>query len=128
MSKVYAHVAADGSYLYIGLTSNLHKRTAEHRTGSAWWPNVTYVRELADLPYDDARRLEAHLIAEHDPPHNYIHTAAWRAARSPRALDPAPRCDPAWCKHAKADQEKDKPHPLTGLITPRSIARQRSKA
>lgn len=80
MTSVYAHVSADGSYLYIGRTCQLDKRTKAHKSTSVWWSQVVQVVVLAEAPHDRARHLEAEFIGLHNPRYNWQHTAAWREA------------------------------------------------
>ena len=86
MTTVYAHIDADNNVLYVGQSSWPDKRTRQHKQNAAWWPKVATVEYVANLPSIKARDLERRLIETFDPPHNYMHTAAWRAAiRAERA-------------------------------------------
>lgn len=78
MTYVYAHVAQDGSYLYVGQTSWPEKRRKEHTRTAAWWPLVDHVEIVDDLPYPKARQRERELIEQHEPPFNIVHSRAWR--------------------------------------------------
>jgi hypothetical protein len=92
MTFVYAHVAVDGSYLYVGQTSHPDKRTKEHRRGAAWWPLVDRVDIVDDLPYPKARARERELIEQHEPPFNFQYSRAWREQME--AVDDALRVAP----------------------------------
>lgn len=77
MTYVYAHLATDGSVLYVGQTSYIDKRTQQHRTKAPWWPMVAEVVVLADFPYPKALRRECELIEQYEPPFNRVGTREW---------------------------------------------------
>lgn len=69
--SVYLHRAADGRVLYVGITIDLKKRTATHRSHSPWWGQVASV-EVESLQPDNgtARVRERALIRQYEPPNN----------------------------------------------------------
>lgn len=75
---IYAHLAADHTYLYIGQTGSLGERTATHRRGARWWPYVAQVVVLDVVPYADANWRERQLIGRHQPTYNWVFTERWR--------------------------------------------------
>lgn len=69
---VYRALAADGTVLYVGMTTRLKRRLYEHSKKSAWWPlHATIERDRA-LPLDAASLAEADQIARLCPRFNQI--------------------------------------------------------
>jgi len=70
---VYHHISVDGSYLYVGYTGNIEKRTHDHSVSSRWWDAVNKVEWF---PYEDAptaRKAEIADIKRLQPLHNRKH-------------------------------------------------------
>lgn len=86
---VYRAIGTAGESLYIGYTSQLPDRLAQHRRTSAWWP----LAAGWDFRYYDnksaAVSAERQLIREYDPRFNLQFTArAPRPGSKPRAVAP----------------------------------------
>ncbi len=70
--RTYVYLASDevGRLLYVGITSDVYKRFADHASKSAWYPRMAHVRtELYRTRLDAADR-ERQLIDRHCPPYN----------------------------------------------------------
>jgi hypothetical protein len=71
---VYELHAADGSLLYVGCTSNIGNRLAQHIAARDWWPEVA--RVVSDTYPDGAAAFaeERRRIVECAPRHNVVFT------------------------------------------------------
>jgi excinuclease UvrABC nuclease subunit len=68
---VYLHHAHDGSVLYVGCTSNLEQRTADHRRRARWRKSIARVEiDGIYIGYDAGVSRERELIGQHQPPYN----------------------------------------------------------
>ncbi len=69
---VYACRNADREIIYIGCTTRIAKRLADHRRSTPWWHEVADV-ETFDMPdLATARQREADAIASVRPDHNIV--------------------------------------------------------
>lgn len=69
---VYRCYDAEGRLLYIGSTSRLEMRLAQHRATTAWWPTVARVEPERFASIIQARTAEARAIREERPLHNKV--------------------------------------------------------
>lgn len=66
---VYWHLAADGTLLYVGVTTDLRGRTAQHRY-SCWWSDVARVLSTRFETGTQAKAVEAAAIRAGRPLYN----------------------------------------------------------
>ena len=59
---VYRAVAADGTVLYVGMSTQLARRLSAHARRSAWWPLHDRIEQDEPLPLDQAFISEADQI------------------------------------------------------------------
>jgi hypothetical protein len=67
---VYRHLAADGSVLYVGTTTDPQKRQQNHKQRSSWFADIADVRYDGPMPRREALVREAELIGKLCPPYN----------------------------------------------------------
>jgi predicted GIY-YIG superfamily endonuclease len=67
---VYAHIAADGRWLYVGITKSLEARRRQHQAKSPWFKDVAEIKFHQFASREEAARREWELIGLHRPPHN----------------------------------------------------------
>lgn len=90
MTYIYGHYDEAGSLLYVGLTGDVMKRSSQHRRTAAWWPLVTSVEVLDELPYEEARKRERELIVKLSPPYNKVYSEEWRKAMYDPSFESVP--------------------------------------
>lgn len=67
---LYRYFAADGSLLYVGITSSRHSRAVQHSTAAEWWP-LTVRATLTHYPNRaDAEAAEQSAIISEHPLYN----------------------------------------------------------
>lgn len=69
---VYRAFSAAGDLLYIGVTSKLGARVAQHAQGSIWWPLLDHFDVESFPTYADAERAESVAIAHEHPRYNRL--------------------------------------------------------
>lgn len=69
-ADVYRFHAADGTLLYVGMTSRAMKRWQDHSEQKTWWEDVAYVRVEHYPTREDAAVAEASAIMNENPQHN----------------------------------------------------------
>jgi len=75
---LYRAYDADGRLLYIGRTSNLERRVAEHRTDKWWWrPLVVKIRAELSPSEVDAKATELAAIKAEEPVFNQMGFSDW---------------------------------------------------
>jgi hypothetical protein len=61
-----------GTPLYVGYTTNIHRRLLQHRMAKTWWPLVDHIRVFTTPDDVTARDMEAKIIKQSGPLFNVI--------------------------------------------------------
>ena len=69
-SHVYRCFRADGTVLYIGVTSQPEVRFRQHMDSKPWWPEVDRIEVGPRVPREEAVAAERQAIYEQRPLHN----------------------------------------------------------
>ena len=73
MTYLYRYYDADGTLLYIGIASDMARRSRQHASTSGWWPEAVKVVVEDVLTRKQAEILEACAIRAERPRHNVQH-------------------------------------------------------
>lgn len=69
-TTLYRCYDSEETLLYVGITSQRHRRFVQHSKGSDWWPRVATL-QLEHYPTtSEAKAAEREQVAKLDPPHN----------------------------------------------------------
>lgn len=68
---VYELYDGHGRALYVGCSSNVQRRLADHRC-KPWWPQVSFMLARTAGPYVSARAEESQRIRDLRPVHNLV--------------------------------------------------------
>ncbi|QLQ11123.1 MAG: GIY-YIG nuclease family protein [Nocardioidaceae bacterium] len=72
LNWVYSLWSGDAC-LYVGITNNLKRRLAQHRSGQPWWPEVDRIVSDKVIGRVPAMEFEAHDIRKYRPKYNIAH-------------------------------------------------------
>jgi predicted GIY-YIG superfamily endonuclease len=86
---VYRFFAEDGTFLYVGCTSQPVERIHAHSTSQPWWTAVAYAHFEQFATKREALDTERFYIEEHQPRHNVSYAERWAKRRQwKRPTDP----------------------------------------
>lgn len=72
MFSTYIARDIEGRVLYVGQTADVSRRMKDHKSSSAWWPQVESFEVTPVASREEAIREEARLLSELRPPHNVV--------------------------------------------------------
>lgn len=79
--KLYRHYDCFGELLYVGISTNIAARLANHRTYSVWFDRVTLIKIETYKNINELRAIEKQIIEHEKPTFNVVHNRALKKTK-----------------------------------------------